>query len=345
MIKLAGLLAVRTILLASPKIGRAMARTRNGKITGYIANMAGLGHDIIPETGELFKSQSTNHGWLWDHYGVLWIGFDKIHKYNITVVKIDKDGNYKKETVVAESLFLSQSWPMIISDELKTKEGIELVAKVNLNLILTHAGLGMGHQPNWSIVIDMAVMAAVRDFCGSHSIDEVFSRPHEGSIADHTKSKLIDLILSLNNGTEGNPGLKDKIGMQIASFNLISIDIVDEKVKEQLQAKFNAEQEGKARVTTAEADVQVAEKELLARTKRAEALLVEKQKEAEGVKAIGDAKNAVLLKRVEAFGNKPELLAAIMTAEGYQAGTLVFGDKAMILGERKNETRPVDKKD
>lgn len=313
-----GLLASKNILFTSPKLGRIVAKTREGRISGYIGNLWGLGYSVDKKTGTVTVGERNYVSFLWWAFGVTWIGLDKIHRYPFDVVKIDENGKIKVENVTAESIFHTGSYLLEATDA-ETTEGTPVSIRLRVNLQTVNAGLSLRY-PNWQAIVFDAIKAACRDFVGAHGVRELFTMQNEGAlklnVKDIENSGFVELIKSLNNNIKGNPGLDLTVGQTIVSVNLITLVIEDAEIKNLIQAKLKAEETGNAGVATARLAAEQAEHEAKKKRTIADADLYVKQQEAEGMKAM-----------VKAFDGKPDLLVETLKWKylGEIKGTLAFG--------------------
>ena len=306
----------------SPAFGRIKARIRAGKIVQYIANLKGLKVHIDEETGEIFHDKKEKFIWSfwWQFFGVRFIGLDTAHEYSIEVTEVDDKGKEIKKTVTAHSLHFSGSYT-IISLENESSEGARIGFVYRVQLETVHAGRCLKFKNNWTEVFRSPTKAVARDFAGCHKVREMLQKQNE--FHPETETGFVEVMMTLNNGKVGNPGLIDTLGQKITAINLISIFIEDESIAKALLQKEIAIESGDAKIAEAEKEKQ---KTII----DADAALYKAEKEALGKKAQGLAENAILEDRARTLGGADGLIAikkweAIGGLKELK-GTLVFND-------------------
>ena len=312
-------LAPHDIFFSSPKLGRIKARVRNGRIVGFIAHLKGIQGEIPrldpndsdayhtgpvhidEETGKILNGEERIGGLWWKWYGVRFIGLDDIFKYKIEVATKQPDGTIKKDTVTADSLFFSGTYPMSI-EEAETSDGIRGGLKFQITLQTTHAGESLKYK-DWLDVVRNPILAIARDYVANESVEDLLKAKNELS---SLKTGFIGCMKSLNSDSSGNKSLDFRVGQRVVAASITSVDFKD-AVAKSMEAKKIAEGEAAAKRTSYEVD-------------------------RDGIKMLGEARNLILKERREILSAKGGKLTAqveqaSITGEaiGKHKGTLVLG--------------------
>lgn len=333
-------LAEMKVLFFSVGKDRIVATTRSRKITGYFGNLNDHNVHVNRENGEVEPGKEDQDSFLWEYFGVRWLGFDKIHNYPFDLTTIDKDGVVTTTKPTAESIYYKGSYFLMVVD-VETREGTKITLKMRVNTLTQNAGKSLGYK-DWLVIVTDAVKSACRDFIGNTSIRNVLTLKNEGDPLMMGHSDFIKHIINLNTGTSGNMGLIERVGQEITSVNVMSVEINDPAILAVLNAESVAEERGKGLVREAEkakaVTILASEAEKTKVMNEADAKLYAKQKEADGQQAIGQAENVVIEGRVKAVKGARNFTEIEKWRNLAQLkGTLVFGSNTppMILPSQK----------
>jgi urease gamma subunit len=318
-------------LFTTVKKGKIKLVKIAGKGVGYYGNLSDLNKRAIRSTGEIVDGIDTDleESFWWKYFGVIWIGFGgSIYEYPFE--KMDMvNGEIKKIKTTACSIFIKNRFTISIYDA-KTSEMIliKLIAQVIVET--KHAGLSLNYD-NWIQVAEAQVKSTCRDFISIQKLRDITKEQLEKG------GELFRCVMDQNKSTSGNISLKEQIGQEIIGFSIILMEICDKEIRDAVQSEGIAEEKIKGRLKEAMGDAKITEIKAIGN-------LIATQKEADGIKAIGDAKNEVLKGTADLITPKGaeelEKTKALSDAIKGHEGTLVFGEgTGIIIGndERKKD--------
>lgn len=285
------LVAEKDKLFTTIKKGKIKVVKKAGKIVGYYSNLFDQGKYAKRDTGEIVvgSDKDLEHDFWWKNFGVIWIGFGgSVYTYPFEKMDI-VDGDITKIKTTASSIFLKNRFVVTVEDA-ETKEMVPIKLVAQLITETKNAGLSLNYD-NWINVVESQVKSACRDFIALKGLREITLEQLESA-----DSKLFTYIMSLNTDS-GNKSLEKQIGQEIIEFSLISLEISDQSVKNAVQSGEVADEANIGKIKNAEGDATVMEK-------LADAKLKASLKEAEGIKAIGNARNEILEKTAELITKK-----------------------------------------
>jgi hypothetical protein len=325
-------------LFTTVKKGKIIAIKVAGKITGYYGNLADQGKHVDRETGKVLdgKDDELESSFLWQEFGVIWMGFGgSVYQYPFE--KMDMvDGTIQKIKTTASSIFLKNRF-IVMVDDAETKEMVAIKLVAQLITETVHAGLSLDYD-NWISVVESQVKSACRDFIAAKDggLREITKEQLEGN------GELFKYVKALN-GNVGNPGLPEQIGQNIVGFSVMTLEIADEGVKNALQSGEIATEKMKGKVIDAEAEAAVIGKIAAANLEKA-------KKEAEGIEAIGNARNKILKETTKLVYKKGaerlEETRAMAEAVGKFPGkalSLGAGNIPVILGDSEEKDKKGEK--
>jgi len=324
-------------LFTTVKKGKMIAIKIAGKIIGYYGNLFDQDKHVDRKTGKVLdgKDSELENSFLWQEFGSIWMGFGgSIYQYPFE--KMDMlDGTIQKIKTTASSIFLKNRF-IVLVDDAETKEMVAIKLVAQLITETVHAGLSLNYD-NWISVVESQVKSACRDFIATQGIREVTKEKLEGD------GELFKYVMALN-GNVGNPGLPEQIGQEIIGFSVISLEIADEDVKNALQSGEIATEKMKGKVIDAEGDAKVIETIAIANLEKA-------KKEAEGIEAIGNARNKILKettklvykKGAERLEETRAMAEAIGKLQVLKALSLGTGNIPVILGDSEEKDQKEEK--
>lgn len=302
-----------------------------GKVVGYYGNLSDLNKRANRSTGEIVDKIDTDleESFWWKHFGVIWIGFGgSVYEYPFE--KMDMvNGEIKKIKTTACSIFIKNRFTISIYDA-KTSEMVLIKLIAQLIVETKHSGLSLNYD-NWIQVVEAQVKSACRDFISTQKLRDITKEQLEKG------GELFKCVMDLNKSTSGNMSLKEQVGQEIIGFSVIQMEICEKEIRDAVQSEGVAEEKIKGKLKEAMGDAKITEIKAVGN-------LIATQKEADGIKAIGEAKNEVLKETVNLITPKGaeelEKAKALSDAIKGHVGTLILGEgTGIILGndERKKE--------
>ena len=315
-------MADKSQLFTTVKKGKIKLVKVAGKGVGYYGNLSDLNKRAIRSTGEIVDGIDTDleESFWWKYFGVIWIGFGgSIYEYPFE--KMDMvNGEIIKIKTTACSIFIKNRFTISIYDA-KTSEMIliKLIAQVIVET--KHAGLSLNYD-NWIQVAEAQVKSTCRDFISIQKLREITKEQLEKG------GELFKCVMDQNKSTSGNISLKEQIGQEIIGFSIILMEICDKEIRDAVQSEGIAEEKIKGRLKEALGDAKITEIKAIGN-------LIATQKEADGIKAIGEAKNEVLKGTADLITPKGaeelEKARALSDAIKGHDGTLVLGEGTGII--------------
>ena len=310
------LMAENDNFFTTVKKGKIKAIKIAGKIVGYFGNLFDQNKCAKRDTGKIIegKDNDLENSFLWKHFGVIWMGFGgSVYTYPFEKMDII-DGKIVPIKTTASSIFLKNRF-IVTVDDAETLEMIPIKLVAQLITETVDAGLSLNYD-NWINVIEGQVKSACRDFIALKDVRVITQEQLE------KEGELFKCVMNLN-ANIGNKSLEEQIGQKIIGFSVISLEVTDKSVKDALQSKEIADEKQKGKIANAEGDAKVIEID-------AEAKLKAKKKEAEGITAIGEARNKVLKTTAEILNKKAaeKLEETRALAEGIKE----FKGKALSFG-------------
>lgn len=322
-------MAEKSQLFTTVKKGKIKLVKVAGKVIGYYGNLSDQNKRANRSTGEIVDliDIDLEESFWWKYFGVIWIGFGgSVYEYPFE--KMDMvNGEIRKVKTTAGSIFLKNRFIISIYDA-KTSEMFLIKIVAQLIVETKNAGLSLNYD-NWIHVIEAQVKSACRDFISTQKLRDITKEQLEKG------GELFKCVMDLNKSASGNMGLKEQIGQEIIGFSVVHMEICDEEVKDAVLSEGVADEKKRGELKDALGDAKITEIKAMGN-------LLATQKEADGIRAIGDAKNEVLKETADLITPKGaeelEKTRALSEAIGEHDGTLVFGEgTGIIIGndERK----------
>lgn len=291
-------LASKKILFVSPKLGRIVAIERaKGKLSYYIGNLKGYGKHVDRSTGYVVPEEE--YRWwdfLWNVYGVKFIGLDSVHEYDLEIKDVTTDTTSDKPTVTsvvkhAKSIHFQGYYYQELK-KVAVGGNSEINLLIGINLETTHAGHSLKYKdPDWLARVLGQTSSFTRETFAPIPLSEVNIIRAEKDNSPTMKSFAKQMIDALNNSVEGNPSLKETVGQMIIGVNIINLDFVKNEVQEAVENTELNRQKAAAAVAEAEGRRQVAEKD------------------ADTITLRGTAENTMLAGKAQAVGGGDRLAA------------------------------------
>jgi hypothetical protein len=268
---------------------------------------------------------------------------------------IGEDGEITKPiSEIAHSIFIRQKLTIVV-DKARTLDMIPIRMIVQPIIETDHAGLSLNFY-NWNELIETQIEAACREFIANNDLRTVTKEKSEeggklwkyvmllnyGSrknitedyLLNNTEEKLPDGQKDVKK-TKGNIGFPEQFGQKLIGFSVYKQVILDDSVVEAVRAQEVSNEKYLGEKRDAEARALVMEIE-------AGGTLRAAQKEAEAIKAVGDAKNAVLeqtAKLVTPRGAKElrQTEAMALAVEKHNGTLSLGGGSGIILGDTKEK--------
>ncbi len=318
-------MAEKSQLFTTVKKGKIKLVKVAGRVVGYYGNLSDQKKRANRSTGEIVDLIDTDleESFWWKYFGVIWIGFGA-SVYEYPFEKMDEvDGEIKKIKTIAGSIFLKNRFIVSVED-VKTSDMFTVRLVIQLMVETKNAGLSLNYD-NWIHIIEAQVKSACRDFISTQKLRDVTKEQLEKG------EELFKCVMSLNKSGAGNIGLKDQIGQEIIGFSMMRIDILDKDVLGTMQSEGVATEKMKGKIKDAIGDARAVEIKAIGD-------LIASKKEADGIKAVGSARNEVLKVTADLITPKgaEELEKIRALSEGIKEheGTLSLGgDKGIILGD------------
>lgn len=324
-------MADKSQLFTTVKKGKIKLVKVAGKVVGYYGNLFDQNKRAERLTGKILDGIDVElqESFWWKYFGVIWIGFGgSVYEYPFE--KMDMvNGEIIKIKTTACSIFIKNRFTISIYDA-KTSEMIPMKLIAQVIVETKHAGLSLNFD-NWIQVAEAQVKSACRDFISTKKMRDVTKEQLEKG------SELFKCVMDLNKSDSGNIGLKDQVGQEIIGFSVIHMEISDKQLNDAVQSEGVADEKMRGKVKDAMSDAEVIKI-------KAAVNLIATEKEADGIKAIGYAKNEVLKGTADLITPKGaeelEKTRALSDAIKGHDGTLVLGEgTGIIIGndERKKE--------
>lgn len=343
-------LAREKIFLFAPKKGSIVAVVLGERIVAYYANLEDQGKFVIQGSGVpkdikgaqgdkdyILYLKTQENSFLWQHFGVMWLGFKRLFNYNIS------------EGVVAESIYFKNFKTLEVKDCL-TLEKAKVSFKIAFDLETVNAGLSLNYKDGaWLKKVEATIISAFREYISHISYADIPLEQVEHSLINRKSKKetadeilkaesmltqdeklmcekrerdeefhnqLLQRIIDLNNSHFGNPGLPEALGQKIGSFHIteviLSKEMMDISQKPVIAAreaealKLKTEGEAVATIKKAEAaakktiiDAEADAKKTVAEAQaKATSTVLEADANAKAVAAVGNARNTVLEKTI-----------------------------------------------
>lgn len=281
-------------LFTTVRKGRVKCIKIGEKIKGYYCNLEDLGLAVIRETGEIVpgKDAELENSILWQHFGVIWMGFGASPlKYQFLHTDTEK---YEE----AESIWFRNQMVFTLKD-VECEKAVRIDLKIQIVLQTVHAGHSLNYK-SWVEVVKNQINSAIRDYLANEPAEKILKEKIEAG------EKLHQAVLAINNDDSGNAALKNTVGQKIIEFSVVSMDYASD-FKKAMEAEVNAEKERLAQKEVSEAKAYEIER-------LAKANLEAAEKEAEGIKKIGEAENIIIEKTSSILG-KTEAAKLYQTRE------------------------------
>ncbi len=316
------------VLFSSPKQGRIKAVTKGNRTVGFIAHLKGLTGELPAEnpgddnyvgpvhidevSGMILPGEEKIWDIWWIMFGVRFIGFNTIKRFDTERRTVGADGKPVIEKVTASSLHFANTYPFWF-DDLETKNGNKGDLGFTISLQTTNASESLKYADFVQVIVP-SVQAGSKDFVTENTVKSLLETKNE---TINSVKSFISFMRLLNQDRVGNISLHRKVGQLVTAANLTHI-VFEDAISKALEAAEEAKRQGAAAVKKAklEADAQVQKARGDKATKQVDVDILKEKKD---IFAQPGGKEAAVV----------ETSRQLSEAIGKHPGTLVLGQQVM----------------